>query len=287
MKKTIPMLRNFEEILAQARVKGPRRLAVPAPRSRRVFQFLEEAEKAGLIIPVIVGEGGAAGEAVNEAAALAVNGEADILFQGDAGLNDFLDALAASDANSAPREALSYITLFELPSENRLIMLTDTLVQSFPDIRQKVRIVENAIEFAGSLGIEMPKIAALSVSEMVNFSVPSSVEAAVLARMSERGQLKAMIDGPIDIDCSSSRERARRKGLKSPVAGEVDIYFIPNIEAAYAIAEVLVYLAGRMPAGALMGTGFPVVLNPRFEPSRSLLLDTALAAIRTRGRTGG
>jgi phosphate butyryltransferase len=280
MKRTVPMLRNFEEILERAREKGPGRLAVPSPRSRRVFQFLEEAEKAGLIIPVIVGESAAAGEAIDEAIALAANGEVDILFQGDAGLKDFLDALAAGDTGAAPREALSYISLFELPSENRLIMLTDTLVQSFPDIRQKVRIVENAIEFAGSLGIDMPKIAALSVSEMVNFSVPSSLEAAVLARMSERGQLKALIDGPIDIDCSSSRERALRKGLKSPVAGEVDIYFIPNIEAAYAIAEVLVFLAGRTPAGALLGTEFPVVLNPSFEPARSLLLDTALASIR-------
>ncbi len=278
MKREVPILRNFKQILEKAQGNGRKRLAVPAPRSRRVFQFLEEAEKTGLITPILVGEGRAdkpiTKDVLDEAIAIVGNGEADIVFQGDAGVDDFIDALAVEP------EALSYISLFELPSENRLIMLTDTLIQTFPDMKQKIRILDNAIDFAGALGIEMPKIAALSVAELVNFSVPSSVDAAVLSKMSERKQLKGIIDGPIDIDCASSRERSLRKGLKSPVAGQVDIYFIPNIEAAYSIAEVLVFLGGSMPAGVLTGTGFPVVLNLRFESPYSLLVDTALASIR-------
>lgn len=278
MKKDMRMLHNFKQVLEKAREKGRKRLAVPAPRSRRVFQFIEEAEKSGLITPVIVGEGGTdrpvTKDVLNEAIMTAKNGKADMVFQGDAGMNDFVNALSTEPG------ALSYISLFELPSENRMIMLTDTLVQSYPDIRQKVRILENAIEFARAIGIEMPKIAALSVAEQINFSVPSSMEAAILARMSERKQLKAIIDGPIDIDCSSSREKALRKGLNSTVAGQVDIYFIPNIEAAYSIAEVLVFLGGSTPAGALMGAPFPAVPNLRFESPFSLLVDTALACIR-------
>lgn len=174
---------------------------------------------------------------------------------------------------------MSYISLYELPSEERLIMLTDTLVHDFPDIRQKVRILENAIEFAGILGIGKPKIAALSIVELVNLNVRSSVDAAVLAKMSERKQFKGIIGGPLDIDCASSKERARRKGLESQVAGEVDIYFFPDIEAGYSIAEVLVFLGGRTQAGALIGTKVPVVLNLRFESPYSLLLDIALACI--------
>lgn len=285
MKKDVSMLRNFKQILEKARGKGRKRLAVPAPRSRRVYQLLEEAEKAGLITPVISSEDRSdqmlTRDILDGAIAMAKAGDADMVFQGDAAIGDFIDALSAKDAGVTQREALSYISLFELPSEDRLIMLTDTMVQDFPNLRQKKTILENAIGFAGTLGIEMPRIAALSVAELINFSVPSSVDAAVLARMSERKQFKGIIDGPIDIDCSSSREKARRKGLESAVAGQVDIYFIPNIEAAYSIAEVLTFLGGSTPAGVLMGTRFPVVLNLRFESPYSLLLNIAIASIRS------
>ncbi len=267
------MMRNFKQILEKARDSGRKRLAVPAPRSHRIFQLLEEAEKTGLICPVTAGD-------PEKAIAMARNGEADMLFQGDAGMKEFIDVLTVKGAGIAERESLSYVSIFEMPSENRLIMLTDTLIQTFPDIRQKVRILENAIVLAGILGVEKPKIAALSTVELVNFNVPSSVDAAVLAKMSERRQLKGIIDGPLDIDCASSRERSRRKGLESPVAGQVDIYLLPDIEASYSIAEVLVFLGRRILAGALMGTRVPVVLNLRFESSYSLLLNMALASIR-------
>ena len=268
------MMRNFKQILDKAQGKGRKRLAVPAPRSRRIYQALEVAEKTGLIIPVPVG-------ALDEAIAMARDGEVDLLFQGDAGMEEFIDALTVKGTGIAERELLSYVSIFELPSENRLIMLTDTLIQTFPDIRRKVRILENAIGFAGILGIEKPNIAALSTVELVNFHVPSSVDAAVLSKMSERRQLKGLIDGPLDIDCASSRERSRRKGLESPVAGQVDIYLLPDIESSYSIAEVLVFLGRRTLAGSLMGTRIPVVLNPRFESPDSLLLDMALASIRS------
>ena len=274
------MIRNFRQILEKAQEKGRKRVAVPAPRSRRVSQFLAEAEKAGLITSVLV-NGGNEPEVLARIIAMARNGDVDLLFQGDAGMKNFLDALTVREAGIAESDSLSYLSLFELPSENRLIMITDTLIQSYPDMKQKVRILENAIEFAGILGIEKPKTAALSTMELVNFSVPSSVDAAVLAKMSERKQLKGIVEGPLDIDCASSRERALRKGLESSVAGRVDIYFLPNIDACYSIAEILIFLGRSTPAGALMGTGVPVVLNPRFESSYSLLLDTALASIRS------
>ncbi|MGV8058713.1 MAG: phosphate acyltransferase [Smithellaceae bacterium] len=278
------MIRNFKQILEKAQDKGRKRLAVPEPRSRRVLQLLKEAEKAGLIIPLLVGKGrtdkSQTKDVIDKAMAMAQNGEADLLFQGDVGMDDFINALTVKEAGIAERGALSYISLFELPSDDRLIMLTDTLIQAFPSVKQKVRILQNAIDFAMILGIEKPKIAALSTLELVNFSVPSSVDAAVLAMMSQRKQLNAVIDGPLDIDCASSRERALRKGLESPVAGQVDIYLFPDIEASYSIAEVLVLLGRSTLAGVLMGTGLPVVLNPRFESPSSLLLDIALASIR-------
>lgn len=278
------MIRNFQQILDRAQAEGKKKLAVPAPRSRRVFQLLKEAEKTGLIIPVIVGEDRAdqpiTKDVIDETIAMAGNGEVDLLFQGDAGMKDFIDALTVKKTGIAERESLSYVSLFELPSENRLIMLTDTLIQAFPDIKQKIRILANAIDFARSLGVEQPKIAALSTIELVSLNVPSSVDAAILAKMSDRKQLKGIVDGPLDIDCASSRASALRKGLESSVTGQVDIYFPPDIEAGYSIAEVLVFFGRKTLAGALMGTKLPVVLNPRFESPYSLLLDIALASIR-------
>ncbi|MEN6465838.1 MAG: phosphate acyltransferase [Syntrophaceae bacterium] len=278
------MIKNFKQIMEKAQDNGRKKLAVPAPRSRRVSQFLEKAEKAGLIVPILVGEGGTdkpvTRDVVDAALVMTKNGEADILFQGDAHMQDFTDALTENEAAVGGRESLSYISLFELPSENRIFMLTDTLIQAFPDIKQKVRILENAIDFAMGLGIEKPKIAALSAAEIVNFNIPSSVDAAVLAQMSGRNQLKGIVDGPLDIDSASSRERCLRKGIKSPVAGQADIYFLPDIEAGYSIAEVLIFLGTSISAGALLGTKYPVVLNLRCESPDSLLLDMALASIR-------
>jgi len=278
------MVTSFKQIMELAKEKKRKKLALPAPRSSRVSHFVEKAEKAGLIEPVIIGVNGSGKpvprDVLDEMIATARNGKADILFQGDASLKDFTDALTEKDAVAAGRESMSYVSLFELPAENRIFMLTDTLMQSFPDIRQKVRILENAIEFAGALGIEKPKVAALSAAEIVNFNIPSSLDAAILAQMSRRNQLKAIIDGPLDIDCAASRERCLRKGIESKVAGEVDIYFLPDIEAGYSIAEVLTFLGGSMPAGALLGTRIPIVLNPRCESQNSLILDMALASIR-------
>lgn len=267
------MIRNFDEILKKAQDKGPKRIALPIPLSRRISLVLNKAKTKNLIVPVPV-------KTFDDAIAVAKNGEADLLFQGDAGMCDFINALTAKGSGIADRETLSYISLFELPSENRLIMLTDTLIQSFPSIKQKVRILENAIEFAGVLGIEKPNIAALSTVELVNFSVPSSLDAAILAKMSERKQLKGIVEGPLDIDCAGSQERARRKGLESPIAGQVTIYFFPDIESSYSVTEVLVFLGRSSPAGSLLGTRLPVILNPRFESSHSLFVDIALACLR-------
>jgi len=279
------MIRNFKQIVELAKTKERKRLAFPAPRSAKVSRFVQEAEQAGLIEPIVIGTNGT-GKPVNrdvldEMFATAQNGKADILFQGDAPIKAFTDALTENEAVPAGRESLSYISIFESPAHNRIFMLTDTLIQAFPDLKQKVRILENAIEFAGALGIERPKIAALSAAEIVNFNIPSSLDAAILAQMSRRNQLKGIIDGPLDIDSASSRERCLRKGIKSKVAGDVDIYFLPDIEAGYSIAEVLTFLGGSMPAGALIGTKFPIILNPRCESPDSLLLDMALACIRT------
>jgi phosphotransacetylase len=208
--------------------------------------------------------------------------EADILFQGDTDIKDFLQAVTNDTNGIAGAESLSYISLFELPSQNRLILLTDTYIHEFPNLQQKMTILNNAISLAGSLGIGTPKVAALSMVELVNPNFISTLDAAVLSKMSERKQINAIVDGPLDIDCASSLERATRKGLKSSVSGEVDIYLFHDIESGYSVTELTVFIGKAQAAGALMGSNIPIILNMSFETVHSLLVDIALALLRTR-----
>ncbi len=296
------MMHSFSEILAEAQ-KGERRIMVtPNPQSKRVLTAVNDARASGLIAPVLVGNRNliekslfALGlntegcriineydplQALKKSIEITDRGEADMIFQGDANIREFLDAVTDEKSGIAEVGDLSYSSLFELPSENRVSFFTDTYIQEFPDLKQKVNILTNAISLANVIGIEKPKIAALSLVEMINLNAQSSLDAAILSKMSERGQLDAIIDGPLDVDCASSFERARRKGLNSSVSGKVDIYLLHDIESGFSTVEVFTFLGGAGTAGALMGSKIPVVLNLRFEPTDSILIDIALANLR-------
>ncbi|MBW2560615.1 MAG: phosphate butyryltransferase, partial [Deltaproteobacteria bacterium] len=138
----------------------------------------------------------------------------------------------------------------------------------------------NAIFLANSLGIEKPKVAALSMVELVNPAFRSTTDAAILSKMSQRGQLNATVDGPLDVDCASSLERARRKGVESPVSGEVDIFLLHDIESGYSTVGLIVFLGKAKSAGALIGSKIPIILNLKFESTDSILINIALANLR-------
>jgi phosphotransacetylase len=298
------MMRSFSDILNEAGKMTSRILVVPDPRSNRVLSAIHEATQSGLVAPILIGDQRsinkklsslniqtAGYEIIDEVDPSRVltksidllhQREADILFQGDTDIKDFLQAVTNDTNGIAGAESLSYISLFELPSQNRLILLTDTYIHEFPNLQQKMTILNNAISLAGSLGIGTPKVAALSMVELVNPNFISTLDAAVLSKMSERKQINAIVDGPLDIDCASSLERATRKGLKSSVSGEVDIYLFHDIESGYSVTELTVFIGKAQAAGALMGSNIPIILNMSFETVHSLLVDIALALLRTR-----
>ena len=279
-------------------------MVVPDPRSDRVLSAIHEAKQAGFVVPILVGDEQSINKKlsslntqkegyriINEpdpsrrltrSIELIRQKEADFLFQGDTETKDFLQAVTNDTSGIAKAPSLSYVSLFELPSQNRLILLTDTYIQEFPNLQQKMTILNNAISLANRLGIETPKVAVLSLVELVNPNFISTMDAAVLSKMSERKQFKAIVDGPLDIDCASSLERATRKGLKSPVSGEVDIYLFHDIESGYSVTELTVFLGKAQAAGALMGSDSPIILNISFETVHSLLVDIALARLRKR-----
>jgi len=295
-------MQSFNDILGEAGKLTEQVMVVPDPRSERVLSAVHEAQQAGLIVPVLIGDQWSLNKklfsmniqtdgyriidepdtsrALAKAIKLIQQKEADIIFQGDTEMEDFLQAVTNDTTGIATAQSLSYVSLFELPSQNRLILLTDTYIQEFPNVQQKITILNNAISLANSVGIETPKVAALSMVELVNPTFISTLDAAILSKMSERKQINAIVDGPLDIDCASSLERATRKGVQSSVSGEVDIYLFHDIESGYSVTELTVFLGKASAAGALLGSDIPIILNISFETAYSLLVDIALARLR-------
>jgi phosphotransacetylase len=299
------MIRNFQDIVKEALACAPKRkILVPEPDGA-TLDVLSDASRLGLADPVLMGRRRRIEAALADASCPLPNveiagvedpremssaaiqmlseGLADMALQGALTQRDLISALADSGPQGR-KNGLSYASLFEMPGEARLFMITDTYIHNFPALAEKKLIIEHGLALAGVLGIGAPKIAALAAIEQVNPQIPSTVDSAILSKMSERGQFgQAVIDGPIDIDCALSSAAAARKGLASPVTGKVDIYLVPDIESGYSFAQLLVFI-GRMPvAGALLGTPFPVILDMPFVLPGNRITEIALASLMKEG----
>jgi phosphate butyryltransferase len=175
---------------------------------------------------------------------------------------------------------LSYVSVLFIPKGGRLTLLTDTLINATPGLAEKIHILENVIPIAGLLGMDEPRIAALAPLELVNPSIPSTVDAAVLSKMSERGQLqKAVVEGPLGLDNAESALAAKHKGIDSPVPGHVDVYLFPDLESAQHTAQFLVWLGQCRAGGILTGTTFPVVIRSPLEPAESWMINLSLGLL--------
>jgi phosphate butyryltransferase len=303
------MISTFQGIMDAAKDGGARkRIAVPAVK-RGDLKLLSRAVKGGLAVPVIVGDGramealvkksplasleheildvGESGGALPEAIRLVREGRADILMQGGLDQKAFLGAVLDAKTGLRKGRLASYASVLQLMKRDKLILATDTFVNNFPGAAEKQLILENAIGLAGLLGMGSLKIAALAAIEQVNPSISSTVDAAVLSKMSERKQFgNAVVEGPLDMDCALSTVAASRKGLKSEVTGNVDIYLVPDIETGYLLVQALVFFGRMKTAGVLLGTVKPVILNIPFVSGENRLVEIALASLMC-GKGGG
>lgn len=221
-----------------------------------------------------------AASAIFSAVELAKSGKIDCLMQGKVSNTQFRDMVFAHDSGLLSGSPLSYISLLEYNPWQKLVMITDMLFNHSPSLKHSIKILEDAIALAQLLKIKKPRIAVLAPLEYVNISIPSTLHAAVLSKMGERKQLgDVIIDGPLDIDCAVSREAARRKGVSSKVSGDVDIFFVSDMESGFSFAQFLSFL-GRMPmAGIVMGTRIPVILNMPFVAYENKIVEIALAIL--------
>ncbi|MFV1968253.1 MAG: bifunctional enoyl-CoA hydratase/phosphate acetyltransferase [Pirellulaceae bacterium] len=287
--------------------------AIVHPCDRAALLGPIEAARRGIIDPVLVGPTEkiqAAADAAEidlrlyrvepaphshasatRAVELARSGEVEALMKGSLHTDELMRAVLPSAAGLRTARRVSHVFVMDVPTYPRLLLITDAAINIAPDLAQKVDIVQNAIDLAHVVGIACPKVAVLSAVETVNPKIPSTLEAAALCKMMDRGQITGgLLDGPLAFDNAISVMAAQTKGIQSEVAGRADILVVPDLEAGNMLAKQLSFLAGAESAGIVVGARVPIVLTSRADSVRSRLASTAVMSLvahdRHRGKPG-
>ena len=261
-----------------------------------------EAARRGLIVPLLVGPEAkiraaaqAAGAdlsgirivptehshaAAEAAVAMARAGEVQALMKGSLHTDELMGAVVSAAGGLRTERRISHVFVMDVPAYPRMLLITDAAINVVPNVRVKADIVRNAIDLAHVLGIETPRVAILAAVETVNPDMPSTVDAAILCKMADRGQISGgLLDGPLAFDNAVNEAAARTKKIDSPVAGRADILLAPDLEAGNMIAKQLLYLAGADNAGIVLGARVPIVLTSRADSIRSRLASTVVMAL--------
>jgi len=193
--------------------------------------------------------------------------------------------VVANDTGLRTARRISHVFVIDVPTYPRPLLVTDAAINVFPDLAAKADIAQNAIDLAHILGIAQPKLAVLSAMETINPKLESTLHAAALCKMADRGQITGgLIDGPLAFDNAISERAARTKGIVSPVAGKADILLVPDLEAGNMMAKQLQYLAGADSAGIVLGARVPIVLTSRADSVRSRLASAAVMQLVAHAR---
>jgi phosphate acetyltransferase len=227
-------------------------------------------------------------DAAEAAARLARDGEVGALMKGSLHTDELMGAVVRRENGLRTAARISHVFAMNVPTYSRLLLITDAAVNISPSLDEKVHIVQNAIHLAQVLGVATPKVAILSAVENINPKIPSTMEAAVLCKMADRGQITGgVLDGPLAFDNAISAEAARTKGIVSPVAGSPDILLVPDLVAGNTLAKQLSFLANSEAAGIVLGAKVPVILTSRADSLRSRLASCAIASLMAAARRAG
>lgn len=295
-------MKSFNEIYEK--IKGSTRLrviAVAAAEDEPVLQAVTKAKELGLCDAVLVGDEEKILSLLKElslentfkiiheknpskAAKIAANlvreGECDILMKGLVDTKSLLRAVLDKETGLATGNLISHIAAFEVPGYDRMLFVTDAAMNTYPGLKEKVGILTNAVSFVKSLGVDTPKVAAICAVEVVNEAMQATVDAAMLSKMNDRGQIKGcIVDGPLALDNALSVEAAEHKGIKSPVAGHADILLMPNIESGNVLYKALTYTTESKSGGVLLGAKAPVVVTSRADSFESKVNSIAMAVL--------
>jgi phosphate acetyltransferase len=212
-------------------------------------------------------------------------GRAELLMKGSLHTDELLGEVVKRETGLRTARRISHVFIMDVPTYHKPLMITDAAVNIAPTLEEKRDILQNAIDLAQALGLERPKVAILSAVETVNPKIPTTIEAAALCKMAERGQITgAILDGPLAFDNAISAEAARIKGIDSPVAGDVDILLVPDLEAGNMLAKNLTFLSRADAAGIVLGARVSIILTSRADNERTRLASCAVAALYAMAR---
>jgi phosphate acetyltransferase len=293
---------KYQRLLEAVRQLPPTPTAVAHPCDASSLAGAVDAAKIGVIAPILVGprkkilavagtaslditpyeivEAEFSHAAADRAVALVREGRAEMLMKGSLSTDELMGAVIKRDTGLRTARRVSHCFILDVPTYHKPLIITDAAVNVFPTLEDKVDIVQNAIELAHALGIEDPKVAILSAVEVVNPKLQSTVEAAALCKMAERGQITGgTVDGPFALDNAINREAAGIKGISGAVAGDADILVVPDLEAGNMLAKSLSFLADADSAGIVLGARVPITLTSRADSVDSRLASCAVAAM--------
>lgn len=296
------MIRNFDDLMALAKTKEPRVLSVAVAQDEDVLNAVKIATQEGIVKPILVGdekkiraitdrmnwaldhEAIIHVEDVTEACAVAVKqvteGKADTLMKGLVDTSIILKAVLNREANLRTGNVLSHVGVMDIPTYDRLLLITDAAMNIAPDLEAKKQIVQNAVTVAHGMGIEVPKVAIICAKEKVNPKMQATVDAKALEDMNNNGEITGcIVGGPLALDNAVSPEAAKQKGINHPVAGYADVLMVPTIEAGNVLYKALAFLAGAEAAGVLVGAKVPIVVTSRADSEKSKLNSIALAML--------
>jgi phosphate acetyltransferase len=289
----------FAQLIKGCQGCDPIPCAVMHPCDRDSLMGAIEAARRGFIIPILVGPEDKIRKAAEDgkidlgayrivstehshasaakAVELARAGEVEALMKGSLHTDEVMGAIVPTAAGLRTSRRISHAFVMDVATYPKMFMITDAAVNIFPTLEDKRDIAQNAIDLGHALGIELPKVAILSAVEMVNAKIPSTLDAAALCKMADRGQITGgILDGPLAYDNAISAQAAKIKGITSQVSGDVDILLAPDLEAANMLFKQLTYMAGAEGAGIVLGTRIPVVLTSRADSLRTRLASVAV-----------
>lgn len=292
---------RLQALLARAQGLAPVRCAVVHPCDTESLAGALAAAQQRLIVPVLVGprarieatarQMGAdiapfelidvphSHAAADAAAEMAERGQAEILMKGSLHTDELLHAVLGRPALRTQRR-MSHVFRFEVPAYHKPLWVTDAALNIAPTLSDKVDIVQNAIDFVRTMGTPEPKVAILSAVETVNPAIASTLDAAALCKMADRGQITGgLLEGPLAFDNAISVNAARIKHIQSPVAGDADILVAPNLEAGNMLAKQLEYLGGATASGLVLGARLPIALTSRADNTDTRVASALLALV--------
>jgi phosphotransacetylase/acyl dehydratase len=301
---------HFGRLITRARQLPPMRTAVVCPDDRNALGGALLSARQGLIEPVLIGHGGrisalaaemgepldgvtvidvaASTEAAAMAVSMALRREVSAIMKGNLHSDELLAEIVKKEGGLRTGRRISHVFALDVPTQDSLLFISDAAINIAPDLMTKVDIVQNAIDLARACGLEVPKVGILAAVETVNVNMPATLDAAALAKMAERGQIKGgLVDGPLAMDNAVDMEAARTKGIRSLVAGQADVLIVPNLEAGNMLAKELTFVARAEAAGLVVGARVPVILTSRADNDRSRLASCAIVLLYDHWRSHG